>query len=160
MALMGDKGYKGDKISNTALSLKHKIALRSFQVITAITIARSLIHIPAPDGGAQSIATIPLDTFSPAAAAVAIHLFGLWGLSQLLLGLVYLYAIFQARTLIPLLYLLAIVEYSVRIALTFLKPIEVAGTAPGGVANYVLVPVLIILFVLSKGLGKSVAPQR
>ncbi|MCD6284573.1 MAG: hypothetical protein J7M39_01510 [Anaerolineae bacterium] len=33
-------------------------------ILTIVTVARSLIHILAPDGGAQSIATIPLDTFT------------------------------------------------------------------------------------------------
>jgi len=149
----------GDNTLHPTLTLRHKIALISFQLITVVTVARSLIHILAPDGGAQSIATIPLDTFTPEAAAVVIHLFALWGLSQLLLGLVYVYSTIRARVMIPILFLLAIVEYSVRIALTFFKPIEIAGTAPGGVGNYVMVPVLIILFVFSKGLEKSASSQ-
>jgi hypothetical protein len=144
-----------DRKKNENLTTKNKIALRSFYVITAITLTRSLIHLFAPDGGAQSIATIPLDAFPPEAAAVVIHLFGLWGLSQLLLGLVYLYACVRARHLIPMLYLLAILEYSMRIALTFIKPMEVSKTAPGGVANYVVVPVFIILFFLAKGMEKQ-----
>jgi hypothetical protein len=144
-----------DRKKNENLTTKNKIALRSFYVITAITLTRSLIHLFAPDGGAQSIATIPLDAFPPEAAAVVVHLFGLWGLSQLLLGLVYLYACVRARHLIPMLYLLAILEYSMRIALTFIKPMEVSKTAPGGVANYVVVPVFIILFFLAKGMEKQ-----
>ncbi|MBN2873992.1 MAG: hypothetical protein JXM71_02760, partial [Spirochaetales bacterium] len=96
----------------------NRVALGFFVVMTVMTIARSLIHIIAPDGGAQSIATIPLSTFTDNGAAAVIHLFALWGLSQFLIGLVYVVALVRQRTLIPLLYLLAIVEYAVRLLLT------------------------------------------
>jgi len=45
------------QINNTYTG--HPIALYTFYIIICITIVRSLIHILAPDGGAQSIATIP-----------------------------------------------------------------------------------------------------
>ena len=61
-----------------------------FFVITIITTIRSCIHILLPDGGAQSIATIPLDSYSGEAAAAVVYLFGVWGLSQLIVGLFYL----------------------------------------------------------------------
>jgi hypothetical protein len=35
-----------------------------FIFLAIITIGRSLVHVFAPDGGAHSIATIPLDTFT------------------------------------------------------------------------------------------------
>ena len=38
-----------------------RIALALFAVLTGVAIVRSLIHILAPDGGAESIATIPLE---------------------------------------------------------------------------------------------------
>lgn len=36
-----------------------------------------------------------------------------------------------------------------RIIIGFMKPIVLTGTAPGGVANFIVVPVVIILFILS-----------
>ena len=120
-----------------------------FVFLTAVTVLRSIIHIVAPDGGAASIATIPLSTFTANGAATVIHLFGLWGLSQLVVGLVYVVALVRYRSMIPLLYLLAFVEYAVRLLLAVAKPIALDGTAPGGVANWVLVPVLAVLFVVS-----------
>ena len=39
------------------------------------------------DGGAQSIAKLPLDTFTQNGADTVVSLFSLWGLSQLLSGL-------------------------------------------------------------------------
>ena len=83
-----------------------RVALIFFVFMAVMTVARSLIHIVAPDGGAQSIATIPLDSFTANGAAT-------------------------------------------RLALTWIKPMEIAGTAPGGVGNYVLIPVLAVMLWLS-----------
>ena len=66
-----------------------KIALWFFYLITIITIVRSLIHTFSADGGAQSIATIPLDTYSNEAARTVILIFSFWGLSQLIMGIFY-----------------------------------------------------------------------
>ena len=60
----------------------HPIAKWVFVAMTVLTVARSLAHIFPPDGGAQSIATIPLDQFTANGAAVVIHIFSEWGLSQ------------------------------------------------------------------------------
>lgn len=118
-------------------------------VLTVLTIARSLAHLLLPDGGAQSIATIPLDTFSDNGAAAVIHLFGLWGLSQLLFGLFYALVLLRYRSLIPLMYGFIMIEYSVRLLLTFAKPMEITGTAPGAVGNYIMVPLAVIMLILS-----------
>ena len=125
------------------------IAKWAFFLITIVTVGRSLVHISAPDGGAQSIATIPLDTFTQNGAAAVILVFSLWGLSQLLIGMIYVVVLWRYRALLPFLYLLLIFEYSMRILLGFLKPIEISGTAPGGVGNYILVPTAIVLLFLS-----------
>ena len=126
-----------------------RVALIFFVFMAVMTVARSLIHIVAPDGGAQSIATIPLDSFTANGAATVVHLFALWGLSQLIVGIVYVVALLRYRSLIPLLYALALVEYVTRLALTWVKPMEIDGTAPGGVGNYVLIPVLAVMLWLS-----------
>lgn len=126
-----------------------RVALYFFGLMTVVTVARSLVHVLAPDGGAQSIATIPLDAFTEKGAAAVVHLFALWGLSQLILGLLYALTLWRYRALIPLWYGLAVVEYGVRWALTWWKPVETSGTAPGAVGNYVLVPVLAVMLALS-----------
>ena len=40
-----------------------------FVAMTILTVGRSLAHMFLPDGGAQSIATIPLEAFPPSAAS-------------------------------------------------------------------------------------------
>ena len=102
-----------------------------------------------PDGGAQSIATIPLDTFTVNGAAALIHLFGLWGLSQLLFGLLYAIVLWRYQSLIPLMYLFILMEYTGRLLLTFAKPFETNGTAPGAIGNYVLIPLALVMLILS-----------
>ena len=126
-----------------------KIAKWVFILITIVTLGRSLVHMFARDGGAQSIANIPLDRFSQNGAATAILIFSLWGLSQLLIGLVYTIVLWRYQALIPFMYLLIVIEYVMRIVLSMLKPIVVMGTAPGAVGNYIFVPIAIGMLVLS-----------
>ncbi|MFC2046086.1 hypothetical protein ACFLTC_01010, partial [Chloroflexota bacterium] len=114
-----DNEYKGSPISKWV-----------FAFITIVTIVRSLIHMFAPDGGAQSIATIPLDSFTSNGAAAVILIFSLWGLSQLLLGCVYVVVLWRYQALIPFMYLLLIIEYAMRIILGILKPVDLVSTAP------------------------------
>ena len=80
----------------------HRFALWVFYPITLMTVGRSLIHIFRSDGGAQSIATIPLDTFVSGGAETVISVFALWGLSQLLIGLLFVLVSFRYRAMIPL----------------------------------------------------------
>ena len=133
-----DNHYRGLKISQYA-----------FFVIMAVTLVRSLIHVFAPDGGAQSIATIPLDTYTAEAASAVILMFSLWGLSQLLMGIVYLVVSLKYRSLIPAMYVLVIFEYAMRIVIGQMKPIITAGTAPGSIGSWIMVPVCIVLLALS-----------
>lgn len=120
-----------------------------FYIIILFTIVRSLIHILSPDGGAMSIATIPLNTYSSGAANTVIYMFGVWGLSQLMMGVVYLIVGLKYKSLIPLMYIFITFEYIMRIIIGHLKPITTVGTAPGSVGNYILVPLGIIMFLLS-----------
>jgi len=125
------------------------IARWVFVLLTAVTLVRSLIHMFSPDGGAQSIATIPLDSFTSDGAAAVILTFSLWGLSQFLLGIIYIVVLWRYQALIPFMYLLIIIEYSMRIVLGFLKPIGMTGTAPGAVGNFIIVPLAVIMLFLS-----------
>ena len=120
-----------------------------FVLLTAVTLVRSLIHMFSPDGGAQSIATIPLDSFTSDGAAAVILIFSLWGLSQFLIGIIYIVVLWRYQALIPFMYLLIIIEYTMRIVLGVLKPIETVGTAPGAVGNFIIVPFAVIMLFLS-----------
>ena len=126
-----------------------KIAKYAFWLILAATIVRSLIHIFAADGGAQTIATIPLDSYPAEAAAAVILMFSYWGLSQLLMGFVYLGVSLKYQSLIPAMYVLLIFEYAMRFIIGQVKPIVTTGTAPGSIGNWIMVQDYIVILVLS-----------
>ena len=128
----------------------NKIALYIFYALTAVTIWRSQHHLFAADGGAQTIATIPLDTFTEAGATAVIGIFSLWGLSQLIIGIIYLATSIRYRSMIPLMYLLMGLEYSIRaFYIGAVKPIPTVGTAPGAVGNIPLIILSLVMLVLS-----------
>lgn len=133
----------------------HKIALYAFYALTALTLWRSQHHLFGHDGGAQSIASIPLDTYSNNAADTVIGIFALWGLSQLIVGLIYLLVAIHYRALIPILYVLFTFEYAMRLWVGTNKTIETVGTAPGGMINLPFMIAGVVLFALSIWRGKE-----
>lgn len=114
-----------------------------------MTIIRSLIHIFARDGGAQSIATIPLAQFPSEASDVIVLIFAYWGISQLIIGILYLIISIRYQSLIPFMYLITIFEYVMRLLIARIKPIITTETAPGAIGNYVLPILCLIMFFLS-----------
>jgi hypothetical protein len=117
--------------------------------MTVLTIARSLAHMFLPDGGAQSIATIPLSEFSSAASAVVVGMFAQWGLTQLMFGLLYVIVLWRYQSLIPLMWLFILFEYGGRLLLGFYKPFATVGQVPGGIGNIVFPVLALIMLMLS-----------
>ena len=128
----------------------HPLALWVFVPLTVMTLGRSLMHMFSADGGAQSIATIPLDSYSQAAAMAVVLLFALWGLQQLLLGFVYVAVLLRYRALLPFMYLLLLLEYVGRLGLGLWKgPLETLSRPPGASGTLVLIAVGSLMLVLS-----------
>jgi hypothetical protein len=123
----------------------YSIARIMFLIIAIITIARSLIHIFLPDGGASVIAGI--DTTGEGGNNI-IALFALWGLSQLLLGLVFIIVYLRYKSLIGFCYILILLEYTGRIGLGFIKVLESSYTPPGVIGNYIMIPLAAIMLIL------------
>ena len=123
----------------------NRIAVIVFALITVFTLARSCIHIFAPDGGASSIAGI---NTSVEGGSNVISMFALWGLAQLLMGLVYLAVFFRYKSLIPFMYMLIIIEYSGRVLIGMVKPLIVSHTPPGAIGDYILIPLAIMMLML------------
>ena len=122
------------------------IAKWVFIAMTILTIGRSLAHIFLPDGGAQSIATIPLDSFTENGSTVIIGMFAQWGLTQLMFGLLYVLVIWRYQSLIPLMWLFVVFEWTGRLLVGSAKPFETAGTAPGAIGNLVIPLLALIMF--------------
>lgn len=125
------------------------IAKWMFLVITILTISRSLAHLFLPDGGAQSIATIPLTSYSANASKVIIGMFAQWGLSQLMVGFLFVIVICRYKSLIPLMWLFVLFEYGGRLLLGIYKPYETSGTAPGAIGNIIFPFLALIMLILS-----------
>ncbi len=143
------------KQANNQFSFSPKI-LFVFYAVTLMTLIRSLIHVFAFDGGANSIATIITFSATPDPDLVIYFVFSLWGLSQLLMGLFYVVVSWRYRNLIPLMFILIFIEYAMRIVIgRWLKPLSdvyFSGTAPGELGNifFVLcVPILLIWIIVS-----------
>ena len=96
-----------------------RIAKWVLVALMAMTIGRSLAHMSLPDGGAQSIATIPQDSYSPSASTVVIGMFAQWGLTQLMFGLLYVLVLWRYPSLIPLMWLFMLFEWTGRLLLGF-----------------------------------------
>ncbi len=125
-----EQGYRG-----TAASFWVLVAM------TALATGRSLVHILANDGGANSIAGIEV---SGEAGDNLVHLFAQWGLEQLLLAVVAWVVIARYRFLVPAALLLQLADWGLRSLIGGFKPLVSEGTPPGATATFIFVPVLAI----------------
>jgi hypothetical protein len=115
-------------------------------VIAILSSVRSLIHIVAPDGGANSIAGLAL---AVTGGADIVAMFAQWGASQLILTVFYWLAILRYRFLIPFMLAIVLLEQLLRIGIGHLKPLEVASPPPGAIGSYIVLPLSLIALVLS-----------
>jgi hypothetical protein len=115
-------------------------------IYTLVATVRSFIHVLAPDGGAQSIAGLDVGV---AGGSNIVALFGQWGLEQLLVALVGWAVLLRYRVFIPLMIGVAFLEQLGRFGIGQLKPIEAAGTPPGAVGTWVLLPLTLLFFVVA-----------
>lgn len=114
-----------------------KLALWVFNVLTTVVICRSLVHILKDDGGAQSIASVPLDEMTEDGKAAVISIFAQWGLSQLVTALLFLVSCVRYRSLIPLMCLIFIAENIGRGLVGSIKPLPTEHSPPGAVGSIV-----------------------
>jgi hypothetical protein len=132
----------------------HPVGLWLFVPIALIKLSQSLTHLLKHDGGAQSISTIPLDTYPSSAAQNIIGLFARLGLEQILLASIFLLVLFRYRALIPLMYLLIVAHFVGGKIVAQFKPLVLAGTS--GVST----PFLIIAILSVVGLVLSLTGRR
>lgn len=125
-----EQGYRGSK--------------GSFWFLVAMSVlvtVRSLIHMFAPDGGANSIAGL---TVEGDAGANLVHLFAQWGLEQLILAIVAWVVIVRYRFLVPFVLLLQLFDWFMRGVMGEIKPLVVESMPPGGIGNIIFVPLVAI----------------
>ena len=123
-----------------------RVAFYFLVLIAIASTARSLVHIFAPDGGADSIAGLAVDI---AGGANIIAMFAQWGASQLILAFFYWLVILRYRFLIPFALAIVFLEQVLRIGVGLLKPIAVASPPPGEIGSYLILPLSSIALALS-----------
>lgn len=107
---------------------------------------RSGVHLLAPDGGAQSIATIDV---AVEGGSNIVAVFGQWGAIQLLLALLLWVLLLRWRGTVPLVLLVFALEPVLRGLAGHLKPVTTMGTAPGAALNWVALPIMAFFLYLS-----------
>ena len=138
----------------------HVLALWLFVPVALQRVALGLTHLLKADGGAQSISTIPLDSYPPAAAQNVIGLFARMGLEQLLFGALCLLVLLRYRALIPFMYLLIVAHYLASRVVGQIKPLVLAGTSGARTPTLVIAMLCVLGLVLSlSGRGYREIPQ-
>lgn len=104
-------------------------------VVNAAGTVRSLVHILAPDSGAQSIAS--MDTQVTGGKNI-VGLLGQWGGAQLLeAGLIWV-VLWRYRGLVPLMLAVVTAEQLLRVGIGRSKPLVTAHTPPGALSKGLL----------------------
>ena len=102
------------------------------------------------DGGAESIAGIPLSTYSPEAAANIVAIFAQWGFSQLVLSCFLLLIIIKMRELIPLMLIIVALENILRGGVGIYKSLILEDAPPGAVSPILGLVTLAVFFISIK----------
>ena len=116
-------------------------------LLVTFNLFRSLEHIFAEDGGAESIAGIPLSSYSDEAANNIVSIFAQWGFSQLVLACILLLVVLKMRELIPLILLIIALENILRGAVALYKPLILVDAPPGAVSPIIGLVTLVVFFI-------------
>jgi len=116
-------------------------------LLVAFNFFRSLEHIFNEDGGAESIAGIPLEKYSSEAANNIISIFAQWGFSQLVLACILLLVVLKMREFIPLMLLIIALENILRGAVGLYKPLILGDYPPGAVSPIIGLVTLVVFFI-------------
>jgi hypothetical protein len=105
--------------------------------VNAVGTVRSLIHVLAPDSGAQSIASMNTEV---AGGGNIIAMLGQWGGAQLLEAGMIWTVLWRYRGLVPLMLSVVTAEQLLRLGIGQLKPLTTTHTPPGAM-SWGLLPV-------------------
>lgn len=111
----------------------HRAVVWVFLATTLLQISVTCIHVFFRDGGAVTFAGISI---SGTSGSDIVSLVALWGVSELIAEIVFTVILIRYRSLIPLGFLLMLIEYSGRIMIQFFKPLATPHIPPGTLENY------------------------
>ncbi len=115
----------------------NKIALWFFIAFVCLMTWRSTIHMFFEQYGMHSIANFNVLSGDPDPMPLIYMFFSLWGFAQLIFCGVCWIVIFKYKSLIPLMYLFWLIEWSIRL---FLYPLMGKSVADGGLYTSSIIP--------------------
>ena len=127
----------------------HKLALWLFALLVLMKLGMSLSAIFDGYNMARSADGIPINTFTSGGAEAVVSITALLGLSHFLLASLGVLALIRYRAMIPLMYVLLLVEYFAKKWILLVHPIVRTGTSPSTYVNLVLIALLIVGLALS-----------
>ena len=127
----------------------HKLALWLFALLALMKLGMSLSAIFDGYNMARSADGIPINTFTSGGAEAIVSITALLGLSHFLLASLGVLALIRYRAMIPLMYVLLLVEYFAKKWILLVHPIVRTGTSPSTYVNLVLIALLIVGLALS-----------
>ena len=128
------------------------IALWAFWLLMVPLTFRSFVHFLKDDSGVNSIATIMTFPGTPDPNVVIYMFSSAWGSQQLIMLLVYFVVLLRYRTLLPLMYVLFILENVFRLVVGMLHPLTAEyfeRTPPGQPGTFLFLAVGVIMLLLS-----------
>jgi len=78
-----------------------------------------------------------------------IAMFGQWGVSQLILALIFWLVIFRYRSFTPLMLAVVVLEQFLRIGVGQIKPLYVVTPPPGAIGSQIILPLALLALVWS-----------
>jgi len=127
----------------------YKAALWLFALTVLVKVGISLASIFNGRHAASSADGIPLDTFTPGGAQAVLSLFALLGNAQLMIGLLCIVVLVRYRAMIPLMFMLLLLEYLSRRLILQFMPIATTTAPPGLFVNLALLAVMVVGLILS-----------
>jgi hypothetical protein len=144
-----DNTYRGHPLAIWLLVLI--VVVKTGTALSAIFDGRNML---------QSADGIPVDRFGGGGAEVVIALIAILGLSQLMFSALSVLALTRYRAMIPLLFVLFLLERLVRDSILLVKPIARTGAPLTIYVNGVLLAVMIVALALSLRRRTDLPVQR
>jgi hypothetical protein len=127
----------------------HVLALWLFVPVLLMKTGIALGTIFNGRAAAQSADGLPLDSFGAGGAQAVLALFAIWGLSQLVISVFGVLALVRYRAMVPLMFVLLLLEHLARKGILLWKPIARTGTSPSISINLALLVLMIAGLALS-----------
>ena len=126
-----------------------RVALWIFALVVLVKMGMALGTLIATRKVAEGPDGIALAQLGDAGGRAMLAMLSLVGLSQLVLGALGILALVRYRAMVPLLFLVFLLEQLARRWLLLVHPIARTGAAPGGAINLILLGLMLVGFLVS-----------